>query len=144
MERVGFGPRQLRFIPVSAYNGDNVAALDPNCPLASWYNGPTLVEAIDTFRVPPQEERKPPRAIVTDSMQVNDRTAELMVRVVQGNLRINRSYRIYPMKQAVRITSIEAEGRPVNAVSARTERSEERRVGKEWVSTCRSRWCRYQ
>src|SRR5690606_25823514 len=62
-----------------------------------------------------------PRAIVTDSMQVNDRTAELMVRVIQGNLRINRSYRIYPMKQAVRITSIEAEGRPANAVSARTE-----------------------
>src|SRR3546814_3459187 len=26
------------------------------------------------------------------------------------------------------------------ARSARTERSEERRVGKEWVSTCRSRW----
>jgi translation elongation factor EF-1alpha len=44
-----------------------------------------------------------------------------MVRVIQGNLRVNRSYRIYPMKHAVRITSIEVENRPVNAVAARTE-----------------------
>src|SRR3546814_16685536 len=27
-----------------------------------------------------------------------------------------------------------------NTVRATVERSEERRVGKEWVSTCRSRW----
>src|SRR3546814_17515032 len=30
-----------------------------------------------------------------------------------------------------------------NDVGVRLARSEERRVGKEWVSTCRSRWSRY-
>src|SRR3546814_11329064 len=30
-----------------------------------------------------------------------------------------------------------------HAVGAQVKRSEERRVGKEWVSTCRSRWSPY-
>src|SRR3546814_9702875 len=30
-----------------------------------------------------------------------------------------------------------------HSASVRLERSEERRVGKEWVSTCRSRWSPY-
>src|SRR3546814_13654873 len=30
------------------------------------------------------------------------------------------------------------------SLSSRSSRSEERRVGKEWVRTCRSRWARYQ
>src|SRR3546814_16643976 len=33
--------------------------------------------------------------------------------------------------------------RNTNSKNAEEERSEERRVGKEWVSTCRSRWAPY-
>src|SRR3546814_14420299 len=34
-------------------------------------------------------------------------------------------------------------GQKLRIMLARTDRSEERRVGKEWVSTCRSRWSPY-
>src|SRR3546814_12290239 len=36
------------------------------------------------------------------------------------------------------------EAHPIEAVADRARRSEERRVGKECVSTCRSRWSPYQ
>src|SRR3546814_14042024 len=41
----------------------------------------------------------------------------------------------------LRIAGVETGGCPHTAI--REDRSEERRVGKEWVSTCRSRWSPY-
>jgi elongation factor 1 alpha-like protein len=44
-----FAPKRIRFVPLSGLTGENVRkASDPE--LLKWYNGPTLLEAIDSFQ----------------------------------------------------------------------------------------------
>jgi elongation factor 1-alpha len=45
-------------VPVSGWTGDNIMEKSPNMP---WYNGPTLVEALDAVTPPPKPVDKPLR-----------------------------------------------------------------------------------
>src|SRR3546814_13510921 len=50
---------------------------------------------------------------------------------------------IYHVAKAIIISSLFGNPQPIVIEAARTSRSEERRVGKGCVSTCRSRWSPY-
>ncbi len=47
----GVGFKDVTFIPTSGYMGDNIAKKSTNMP---WYSGPTIVEALDNFKLPEQ------------------------------------------------------------------------------------------
>ena len=49
IKRIGYNPKNVPFIPISGWTGDNLSAQSRNMP---WWKGPTLVEAIDSS-VPP-------------------------------------------------------------------------------------------
>src|SRR3546814_15792098 len=68
-----------------------------------------------------------------DALNPNDEPGRLTLIHRMGAAHIAKA--LPPLLEAVR-----REGRRVLWVS---DRSEERRVGKEWVSTCRSRWSPY-
>jgi len=64
LRQTGYRPQNLRYVPCSGFTGENltertVAELD-------WYDGPTLVEAIDTFRPPPRLFARPFRLCIAD------------------------------------------------------------------------------
>ncbi|VDO00533.1 unnamed protein product [Rodentolepis nana] len=42
--KVGYNPDNVKVIPVSGLNGDNILKLSPHTP---WYKGPTLLQSID-------------------------------------------------------------------------------------------------
>ena len=52
MKMVGVKTDEVPFIPVSAYNGDNIKTLSGEMP---WYKGPTLIQALDPLRLPIQD-----------------------------------------------------------------------------------------
>lgn len=56
-----FGFYTVDFIPVSAMEGDNIYKKSDNMP---WYDGPTLIEALDEMHV--SKEEKPLRFVVQD------------------------------------------------------------------------------
>ncbi len=58
MKGLGYDPTKIPFVPVSAWTGDNLIERSPNMP---WYNGPTLVEALDQLKVPSKPVDKPLR-----------------------------------------------------------------------------------
>ncbi len=58
MKGLGYDPTKIPFVPVSAWTGDNLIERSPNMP---WYNGPTLVEALDQLKVPSKPIDKPLR-----------------------------------------------------------------------------------
>jgi elongation factor 1-alpha len=59
----GYDINKVEFIPTSGWTGDNLAEKSKNMP---WYTGPTLVEALDAFEVPPKPVDKPLRIPVQD------------------------------------------------------------------------------
>jgi len=64
---VGFKPETLKFIPLSAWKGDNVVKKTPNL---KWFNGPTLLESLDQMQAQKPPTDKPLRLPIQDVYQV--------------------------------------------------------------------------
>jgi elongation factor 1 alpha-like protein len=45
-----FKPKRIQFVPISGLTGENVVKRSQNTPLTNWYQGPTLLEAMDAFQ----------------------------------------------------------------------------------------------
>ncbi|MHA1595314.1 MAG: translation elongation factor EF-1 subunit alpha [Candidatus Baldrarchaeia archaeon] len=63
LKTIGYRLEKVPFVPVSAWTGDNIVTKSDKMP---WYDGPTLVEALDTFEVPPKPIDKPLRIPIQD------------------------------------------------------------------------------
>ena len=63
LKPLGYNVEKIRFIPISAYEGDNVVKKSDKM---SWYSGPTIVEALDEFELPPRPIDKPLRIPIQD------------------------------------------------------------------------------
>lgn len=63
------GNLDIRFVPLSALEGDNVASQSANMP---WYSGPTLLEVLETVEIQRVVESQPLRFPV---QYVNRRTS---------------------------------------------------------------------
>ncbi|MSP72120.1 MAG: adenylyl-sulfate kinase [Myxococcales bacterium] len=96
------------FIPVSAMDGDNVVTRSER---ALWYEGPTVLEAMDGFRKAPQPEDLPLRLPVQDVYRFNrlgDDRRIIAGRVTQGSLRPGDEVVFSPSGKRTRILRIEA------------------------------------
>lgn len=56
----------MRFLPASGLSAENVSKRTEGGPLSAWYDGPTLLEAIDSFQAAPRSTDKPFRMCVAD------------------------------------------------------------------------------
>ncbi len=63
LKMVGYNTSKVNFIPVSAWKGDNLVKKSENM---SWYKGPTLAEALDSFIPPEKPINKPLRIPIQD------------------------------------------------------------------------------
>ena len=58
LKKIGYNPEKIEFIPISGWNGDNMLEKSDNM---KWYNGPTLIEALDSLVPPKRPKDKPLR-----------------------------------------------------------------------------------
>ena len=80
----GYAPHKVRCVPASGLSGVNIilggnttnaTMTDEERQLRSWYDGPTVVQALDTFDVPPWQQstaaslERPLRLIVADVVE---------------------------------------------------------------------------
>merc|ERR1711972_1314129 len=49
VKKIGYNPKNIPFVPISGWNGDNMLERSANLP---WWKGPTLIEAIDSITPP--------------------------------------------------------------------------------------------
>ncbi|HIJ98796.1 TPA: translation elongation factor EF-1 subunit alpha, partial [archaeon] len=88
LKQVGYDTSKILFIPVSAYQGDNVAKKSAN---TSWYTGPTLLEALDTLKVPEQPVDKPLRVPIQDVYTITGIGTVPVGRVETGVMKVNQT-----------------------------------------------------
>ncbi len=104
LKGIGFKTDDMNFIPTSGYIGDNVAKKTDKMP---WYKGPTIVEALDLFKVPEQPVDKPLRLPIQDVYSITGVGTVPVGRVETGIMRVNDKVVFMPSKVQGEIKSIE-------------------------------------
>jgi bifunctional enzyme CysN/CysC len=111
LDQVGIRPAS--FIPVSGRGGDNIAQRSANLP---WYQGPTVLDALDAFRSEPAPVERPFRMPIQDvykfTKQGDDRRI-VVGTIDSGAVRLGDAVIFYPSGKKSRVKSIEAFNRPV-------------------------------
>ena len=110
LDQVGIRPSS--FIPVSARGGDNIADRSDSL---TWYQGPTVLEALDAFRSEPQPTERAFRMPVQDvykfTKQGDDRRI-VAGTIESGTVAVGDSVIFYPSGKKSRVKTIEAFNRP--------------------------------
>lgn len=87
--------KHVSWIPISGLKGDNIVTpVDKHtCP---WYEGPTLIELLDTLEPPERREDAPVRISVLD--RYKDQGVYLLGKIESGIVKYGSSYTIMPSK----------------------------------------------
>ncbi len=104
LKTVGFDASKISFIPISAWTGDNL--VKPSEKM-SWYKGPTLERAFDTFEVPPKPIDKPLRVPVQDIYTITGVGSVPVGRVETGVMKEGDTVIFMPANVKGEVKSIE-------------------------------------
>ncbi|MBS7645310.1 MAG: translation elongation factor EF-1 subunit alpha [Candidatus Bathyarchaeia archaeon] len=104
LKTVGYDVSKIDFIPASGWKGDNLSELSPNTP---WYQGPTVLEALDKFQPPPKPVDKPLRIPVQDVYSITGVGTVPVGRVETGILKEGDEVIFMPANKKGEVKSIE-------------------------------------
>lgn len=103
------------FIPMAAKMGSNIASREEQTP---WYQGQTVLEALDEFDLPPEPVDKPLRLPLQDIYRFDHRRI-LTGKIESGRLKIGDQLLFLPSMKTSAVKTIEAWGVPaMNEASA--------------------------
>tara|TARA_Y100000766_G_scaffold215529_1_gene187272 strand:- start:7991 stop:9280 length:1290 start_codon:yes stop_codon:yes gene_type:complete len=104
LKMAGFKPDDIPMIPASSLNGDNVFNKSDNC---SWYNGPTLFEAIDNISMPEKPINKPLRLPIQDVYKISGIGTVPVGKIETGTLNVGKTVVFNPSQKSAEVKSIE-------------------------------------
>jgi sulfate adenylyltransferase large subunit len=99
----GIGIRPSVFIPISAKEGDNIAKESGRM---GWYEGPTVLQALDSFRPGRSSASKPMRFPVQDIYKFTEKRI-VAGRVESGVIRAGDDIVVLPSGEETRVRTIE-------------------------------------
>jgi bifunctional enzyme CysN/CysC len=104
----GIGVTADHFIPISAREGATIAHRHPQL---SWYQGPTVIEALDGFRPSLRAAELPLRLPIQDIYKFDERRI-LVGRIESGRLRVGDRVLFSPSNKTTIVASIEGWNEP--------------------------------
>ncbi|MFC2153948.1 translation elongation factor EF-1 subunit alpha [Candidatus Altiarchaeota archaeon] len=104
LKTIGYKPEDIPFIPLSAYEGDNITKKSDNTP---WYKGDPFVTLIDGFKPPDKPTDKPLRLPVQDIFTITGVGAVPVGRVETGVLKPGQKVVFMPTGVQGEIKTIE-------------------------------------
>ena len=90
-------------IPISAREGDCITKSSKNMP---WYDGPTIIGALDKFKRKPELDALPLRLPVQDVYKFDERRI-VVGRIESGSLKVGDEIIVSPSNKVVKVSSIE-------------------------------------
>ena len=115
----GVGSKAEMFIPISGLHGENITARSANMP---WYDGPTVLEALDTLEPASVAQEKNLRMYVQDVYKFTkygDERRIIAGTVDSGTIRTGDTVVFYPSGKKTVVSSIESFNTdPVASISA--------------------------
>ena len=104
LKMVGYKVEKIPFVPTSGWTGDNLVNQSEKMP---WYKGPTLLDALDTFELPPKPLNKPLRIPVQDVYSITGVGTVPVGRVETGVLKEGDAVIFMPANKQGEVKSIE-------------------------------------
>jgi len=104
LKKVGYNVANIPFIPISGWVGDNMIESSDNMP---WYNGPTLLAALDALRPPKRPSDKPLRLPLQDVYKIGGIGTVPVGRVETGILKAGMVVTFAPMNVTTEVKSVE-------------------------------------
>ncbi len=86
LKSVGFKTDTIPFVPIASFHGDNVTKKSANLP---WYNGPTLLEAINDLKEPEKPTSLPLRMPIQDVYNITGIGVVPVGRIETGVMKVN-------------------------------------------------------
>jgi elongation factor 1-alpha len=105
LTKIGFKKDSITFVPISGFDGDNMTEPSENL---SWYKGPTLIDALDCFKIPKRPTKKPLRIPIQDVYQIGGIGTVPVGRVETGILTKGQNITFAPTGVTAECKSIEA------------------------------------
>jgi elongation factor 1-alpha len=115
LKMVGYNTSKVSFIPVSAWKGDNLVKKSQNM---SWYKGPTLSEALDSFTPPEKPINKPLRIPIQDVYSITGVGTVPVGRVETGIIKSNQKVIVMPASVSGEVKSIETHHTQMDSAEA--------------------------
>ncbi len=110
LKEIGYKVDKIHFVPVSAWTGDNLVKKSDKMP---WYDGPTLMEALDQFEVPAKPIDKPLRIPIQDVYSITGVGTVPVGRVETGVLKVGDTVIFEPAGVKGEVKSIEMHHEPL-------------------------------
>ncbi|KAH8654555.1 P-loop containing nucleoside triphosphate hydrolase protein [Tricladium varicosporioides] len=116
IKKVGFNPKEVAFVPISGFNGDNMIDNSTNCPwYKGWaretkkgkYTGKTLLEAIDSIEPPERPTDKPLRLPLQDVYKIGGIGTVPVGRVETGIIKAGMVVTFAPAGVTTEVKSVE-------------------------------------
>ncbi|PRT53896.1 Elongation factor 1-alpha [Wickerhamiella sorbophila] len=116
IKKVGYNPKEVPFVPISGWNGDNMLEPSPNCPwYQGWtketkkgsYKGKTLLEAIDAIEPPARPTDKPLRLPLQDVYKIGGIGTVPVGRVETGVIKAGMVVTFAPAGVTTEVKSVE-------------------------------------
>lgn len=104
IKTVAYKPDEINFIPISAFEGDNITKASENTP---WYKGPSLVESLGTLSAPEKPTDLPLRVPVQDVYSITGVGTVPVGRVETGVMKKGETVIFEPPGKAGEVKSIE-------------------------------------
>ncbi|KAF6001567.1 hypothetical protein CCYA_CCYA13G3477 [Cyanidiococcus yangmingshanensis] len=108
LKKVGYNPDKVPKVPISGWTGDNLFERVPaDHPLAKWYKGPALLEALDAIDPPKRPTDKPLRLPLQDVYKIGGIGTVPVGRVETGILRPGMVVTFAPTGLTTEVKSVE-------------------------------------
>jgi elongation factor 1-alpha len=104
LKKVGYDPSKISFVPTSGWTGDNLVEKSDKMP---WYKGPALLEALDTFKLPPKPTDKPLRIPVQEVYTIKGVGTTPVGKVETGVLKPGDDIIFMPSGEKGKVNSVE-------------------------------------
>ncbi|CAH1720877.1 unnamed protein product [Chironomus riparius] len=119
LKHAGFKDSDVHYIPCSGLTGENLVKPSTESELISWYKGPTLLQVVDSFKVPERAIDKPFRMSVSDVFKgVGSSGFCISGRIASGHVCTNDKALICPSKEQGVIKHITIDEFPVQSAFA--------------------------
>ncbi|KAL3285327.1 hypothetical protein HHI36_019436 [Cryptolaemus montrouzieri] len=106
LRQAGFKESDVTYVPCSGLTGENLVKKPSESELMTWYNGPCLLEVIDSFRPPARPVSKPFRLSINDIFKGIGSAFCISGKVETGALNVGDKVLICPNKETATVKSL--------------------------------------